>query len=166
MSAGRRPLSTNELLFTVIGIVLVLLLSLAGGLGLAAEGFEGRTALRDGAVGALTPTDRECGRTACDWIGTFTSIDGAVTGQNVTLKDDVRVRRGDAVPGAIDDVRLAADAETAFTADYSWRAPIAKGATLGVVGLAIATGLILMLRHHRIHGVPPRTHGKRPPRPR
>lgn len=59
---------------------------------------------------------RKCGKDSCVWIGTLT---------------------GAAMPGAIDGVRLAEDAGTARTADYGWRAPIAKGAVLAVVGLAL-----------------------------
>ncbi|MCX5413032.1 hypothetical protein [Streptomyces sp. NBC_00059] len=154
MSTGR-PLRTRERVFVRIAVVFVLLVALGGGMGLAAEGFEGRTALRDGPVGALAPTDRQCGKDSCTWIGTFTSADGRVTERDVDLRDDVEVSRGEAMPGAIDGVRLAKDAETAYTADYGWRTPLAKGATLAVVGLAIATGLILMLRRHGRAAVSP-----------
>lgn len=95
------------------------------------------------------PTDRTCGKESCVWIGTFTGADGGVTARNVGLKDAVRVRRGDPAPGTTAGVRLAKDAETACTADYGRRAPVVKGAALGLVGLAIATGLFLMLRHYR-----------------
>ncbi|MFH9614504.1 hypothetical protein [Streptomyces pratensis] len=149
-----RPLRTRERVFIRIAIAFVLLVCLGGGLGLAAEGFEGRTALRDGPVGALTLTDRDCGKESCSWIGTFTSADGAVTGRGVELRDDVDVSRGEAMPGAIDGVRLAEDAETAYTADYGWRTPIAKGAALAVVGLGVAIGLYLVLRRARAAGVP------------
>ncbi|MEK8142758.1 hypothetical protein NKH18_12635 [Streptomyces sp. M10(2022)] len=53
------------------------------------------------------------------------------------------------MPGAIDGVRLAEDAETAYTADYGWHTPVMKGAALAVVGLVIATVLVLMLRRYR-----------------
>ncbi|MFJ8857212.1 hypothetical protein ACIRD8_02155 [Streptomyces sp. NPDC102451] len=148
MSTGR-VLRTRERVFIRIAIAFVLLIALGGGLGLAAEGIEGRTALRDGPVGALTPTDRRCGKESCGWIGTFTGTEGTVTERDVQLKDDVEVRRGDTMPGAIDGVRLAEDGGTAYTADYGWRAPVVKGAALAVVGLAVATGLFLMLRRHR-----------------
>ncbi|MEU9360110.1 hypothetical protein AB0D35_18625 [Streptomyces sp. NPDC048301] len=151
MSTGR-PLRTREQVFIRIGIAFVLLVCLGGGLGLAAEGFEGRTALRDGPIGTLTPTDRRCGKESCSWIGTFTSTDGTVTERDVDLRDAVEVSRDAAVPGAIEGVRLAEDAETAYTADYGWRAPIAKGAALAVVGLAVATGLVLMLRRAKAAG--------------
>ncbi len=154
MSTGR-PLSTRGRVFIRIAIVFVLLVTLLGGLGLATGGIEGRTALRDGPVGVLTPTDRKCNKESCDWIGTFTGADGTVTERDIELKDDVRVRRGDAMPAAIDGVRLAEDAETAYTADYGWRAPIVKGSALGVVGLAVATGMILMLRRYRTTAVSP-----------
>ncbi|MFE2019661.1 hypothetical protein ACFW9O_16660 [Streptomyces sp. NPDC059499] len=154
MSTGR-PLRTRERVFIRIAVAFVLLVALGGGLGLAAEGFEGRTALQDGPVGVLAPTDRQCGKDSCNWIGTFTSADGTVTERDVDLRDDIEVGRGDAMPLAIDGVRLAEDAETAYTSDYGWRAPLAKGAALAVVGLAIATGLILMLRRRgRAAGVP------------
>ncbi|MFE5245080.1 MULTISPECIES: hypothetical protein [unclassified Streptomyces] len=145
MSTGR-PLRTRERVLVRIAVVFVLLVALGGGAGLAAEGLEGRAALRDGPVGALAPTDRQCGKESCTWIGTFTSADGRVTERDVDLRDDVEVSRGEAMPGTIDGVRLAEDSETAYTTDYGWRAPLAKGAAMAAVGLAIAAGLILMLR--------------------
>ncbi|MEV5156923.1 hypothetical protein [Streptomyces sp. NPDC053728] len=154
MSTGR-PLRTRERVIVGLGIAFALLVTLGGGLGLAAEGFEGRTALREGPVGTLAPTDRQCGKESCDWIGTFTSTDGTVTARDIELRDEIKVRRDDPMPGAIDGVRLAEDAGTAYTSDYGWRAPVAKGAALGVVGLAVATGLGLMLRRRRGAGESP-----------
>lgn len=148
MSTGR-PLRTRERIFIRVGIGFVLLVCLGGGLGLASEGFEGRTALREGPVGTLTPTDRTCNKESCSWTGTFTSADGTVTARDVELRDDTRVRRTDAMPGAIDDVRLGEDAGAAYTADYRWLLPVGKGAVLALVGVAVAVGLILMLRRHR-----------------
>ncbi|MGW0781550.1 hypothetical protein [Streptomyces sp. NPDC002913] len=58
------------------------------------------------------------------------------------------------IAGAIDDVRPAEDAGTAYTADYGWRTPIAKGAAQAVVGLAVAICLYLVLRRARAAGVP------------
>lgn len=145
----RRPMTTRERVLVHIGIAFALFISLGGGLSLAAEGREGRTALRDGPVGTLTPTDRKCGKDQCGWIGTFTSADSTVTERDVRLEDAVRVRRGDAMPGAIAGVRLAENGQTAYTADYQWHGPVLKGIALAAVGLAIATGLVLMLRRHR-----------------
>lgn len=148
MSTGR-PLRTRERIIIRMAIGFILLVSLGGGLGLASEGIEGRTALRDGPVGTLTPTDRTCGKESCSWIGTFTSTDGTVTARDVDLRDDTEADRGDAMPAAIDDVRLAENAESAYTADYSWLPPVVKGAVVALVGLAIAVGLMVMLRRRR-----------------
>ncbi|MFH9830786.1 hypothetical protein ACH4NC_05660 [Streptomyces sp. NPDC017201] len=148
MSTGR-ALRTRERVAIRAAVVFVLLIALGGGLGLASEGIEGRTALRDGPVGTLTPVDRECGKECCDWIGTFTGTDGTVTERDVELRDAVDARRDDVPPGAIDGVRLAEGGGTAYTADYGWHAPVAKGAALAAVGLAVAAGLVLMLRRHR-----------------
>ncbi|MFC0627093.1 hypothetical protein [Kribbella deserti] len=145
----KRPLRTRERVFVLIGIVFILLFTLGGGLSLATEGLEGRSALRDGPVGTLTPTDRKCGDESCRWVGTFTRADGTVMGQDIVLNDSVRVRHTDPMPGAIEGVRLAENAKTAYTADYGWRVPIVKCGVLALVGLAIATGLILMLRSYR-----------------
>ncbi|MFG2426965.1 hypothetical protein [Streptomyces sp. NPDC048590] len=153
MSSGR-PLRARERVISWIAIVFVLLVALGGGAGLAGEGFKGRDALRNGLAGTLAPTDRQCGKESCSWIGTFTSADGTVTARDVTLRDAVEVRHADPVPGAIGGVRLAEGGEAAYTADYGWRAPVAKGATLAVVGLAVAAGLMLGLRRRRATGVP------------
>ncbi|MEK8142757.1 hypothetical protein NKH18_12630 [Streptomyces sp. M10(2022)] len=55
-------MSTRQRVFVRIAITFVLLITLGGGLGLAAEGLEGRTALRDGPVGALTPPTASAAR--------------------------------------------------------------------------------------------------------
>ncbi|MGC4948541.1 hypothetical protein ACLQ2N_20350 [Streptomyces sp. DT224] len=148
MQTGR-PLTKRGRVFVRIAVVFVLLVSLGGGLGLAAEGIEGRAALRDGPVGSLAPADRTCGKESCSWTGTFTSTDGSVTARNVELRDAVDVRRGDPAPARIDGVRLAEDAGAAYTADYGWHGPVVKGSVLALVGLAVATGLVLMLRRQR-----------------
>ncbi|WP_405936474.1 hypothetical protein OG338_06925 [Streptomyces sp. NBC_00726] len=111
-------------------------------------------ALRDGPVGSLAPADRTCGKESCAWIGTFTSDDGSVTARDVELRDAVDVRRGVSAPARIDGVRLAEDAETAYTADYGWLGPVVKGSVVALVGLAVATGIVLMLRRHRTAGAP------------
>ncbi|MFE9855819.1 hypothetical protein [Streptomyces sp. NPDC005780] len=49
---------------------------------------------------------------------------------------------------------LAKDSETAHTADYGRRTPVVKGAALALVGLAVATGLVLMPRRHRAAAAP------------
>ncbi|MFD3486771.1 hypothetical protein [Streptomyces sp. NPDC058665] len=149
MTTKKRPLTTRERVLVRIGIGFALFISLGGGLSLAAEGYEGRTTLRDGPVGTLAPADRVCNKEQCGWIGTFTSADGTVTERDVKLEDAVRVRSSDAVPSAIGGVRLAENGRTAYTSDYNWHGPVVKGAVLGAVGLAIATGLFLMLRRNR-----------------
>ncbi|MGW2474534.1 hypothetical protein [Streptomyces sp. NPDC001665] len=63
---------------------------------------------------------------------------------------------GDPAPARIDDVRLAEDAATARTADYGRLGPLLKGAGLAVVGLALTTGLVLMLHRQRAAGGTPR----------
>lgn len=58
------------------------------------------------------------------------------------------------MPARIDGVRLAEDAEAAYTADYGWLGPVVKGSVLALVGLAITTGVVLMLRRQRTAGAP------------
>ncbi|MFF9566128.1 hypothetical protein [Streptomyces sp. NPDC014685] len=154
-----RPLTGRGSVFVRVAIAFVLLVSLGGGLGLAVEGFEGRAALRAGPVGSLVPTDRTCGKESCTWIGTFTSADGAVTAHDVELRDATDVGRVDPAPARIDGVRLAEDAGAAYTADYAWHGPVVNGAVLALVGLAVATGLVLKLRRHRASAASARTAG-------
>lgn len=149
-----RPMTRQGRVFVRVAAFFVLLVSLGGGLGLAVEGIEGRAALRDGPVGSLAPTDRTCGKESCSWIGTFISDDGSVTAPDVELRDAADVRRGDPMPARIDGVRLAEDAEAAYTADYGWLGPVVKGSVLALVGLAITTGVVLMLRRQRTAGAP------------
>lgn len=153
MSTGR-PLTPRGRVVVRVAVVFALLVSLGGGLGLAAEGLEGRTALRSGPVGALTPTDRDCGKESCAWTGTFTAADGSVLAHDVELRGAARVRRSDPAPARIDDVRLAEDAGAAYTADYGWHGPVVKGAALAAVGVAVATGLVVMLRRQRRAAAP------------
>jgi hypothetical protein len=137
--------------FVWVGIVVILLFTAAVGASLIGEGLNGRRVLAEGPVGTFTPTDRECNKEACWWLGTFAATDGAVTAKNVELLDAEKVRRGDPRPAAISKVRLDdhATRPTAYTADYSWRGSVIKGSVLVLVGLAISGGLVTMLRRYR-----------------
>lgn len=140
-------------------IPLLALFTIGIGLYFTSEALSGREALATGPVGTFTPTDRSCGRGGCVLKGTFTGDDGAVTRHDVTLRHASRIRSGDPVPASIGGVRLNAEADTpvAYTADYSWRWAVAKGAGFTVVGpvmsIALAVGTIrYQARARAAHG--------------
>ncbi|WP_327636407.1 hypothetical protein OHB24_41265 [Kribbella sp. NBC_00482] len=132
-------------------IVLLLLVTCLGSLGLITEGVSGRRALANGTVGTLTPTDSKCTKDGCALTGTFASADGTVTKNDVELKDAERIRRSDPTPATVDNVRLDEDATdpTAYTADYNWRGSVIKGGLLALVGLGISGALVMMLRRYQ-----------------
>jgi hypothetical protein len=144
-------MTTRGRIFVWVMIVLVLIVCSGGGLSLITEGVGGRRALAEGPVGTLAPTDRECGKSSCAWVGTFTAADGTVTEKDVELKGGERARKSDPMPAAIPGVRLDAEATrpTAYTTDYEWYGPVIKGSLLTLVGLGVAGGLVMMLRRYR-----------------
>ncbi|MBB4911159.1 hypothetical protein [Actinophytocola algeriensis] len=91
-------------------IVFVALIGLGGGGGLIKGGLDGRSALADGPSGTFTPTDRDCTKDGCTWIGDFVSHEGTITRTGIELRDEVRVSRTDPMPAEIADVRLHDDA--------------------------------------------------------
>lgn len=146
-----KPMTTRGRIFVWLVIVFILLTCGGVGPGLIAEGVGGRRALAEGPVGTLTPTDQECGKSSCAWVGTFTAADGTVTKKDVELEGGERARKGDPLPAAIPGVRLddEADRPLAYTADYGWYGPVIKGSVLALVGLGVAGALVLMVRRYR-----------------
>ncbi|MER5633522.1 hypothetical protein [Streptomyces nitrosporeus] len=148
---SRKPSRTRTGIFVWTGIVFILLVSCGVGLSLVGEGLGGRRALAHGPLGTFTPTGRECGKTSCAWLGTFTGADGTVTEEHVELKDAEEVRRDDPMPAAVTDVRLDDEANrpTAYTADYSWYPPVVEGALFPLVGLGISAFLLTVPKRQR-----------------
>jgi hypothetical protein len=153
-----KPLTTRGRVFFWLMIVFLLLLTCGGGLSLIiTEGVAARQVLAHGPVGTFTPTDSDCSKDGCTWVGTFTSADGRITEEDVELKDAEKVRRGDPMPAAIDDVRLDDEATrpTAYTSDFNWRGSVVKGSVLLIVGLGMTAVLVMVLkRHDRSAAVP------------
>ncbi|SEE32306.1 hypothetical protein [Jiangella alba] len=152
MTAPRSPRPLTKRGRVVVWVLTVLIASfgLGGGIALITEGLDGRDALAGGPAGTLTPTDRQCGRDSCSWIGDFTSDDGTITRTDVELRDAERVGLADPMPARIDDVRLHdADRPAAYTADYDSRTRVAAGAALLVACLVGAALLVRMLRRNR-----------------
>ncbi len=150
-SRPSRPLTKrgNVLIWSMI--VFVAMVGLGGGGALIAEGLNGRDAQAGGPVGALTPTDRDCGRDSCAWIGEFVSDDGTITRTGVLLSDAERIRHGDPMPARIDNVRLHDDAgrPTAYTVDYNPGPRMAAGVFLLISGLVMAVLMIRSVRRHK-----------------
>jgi hypothetical protein len=144
-------MTTRGRIFVWVMIVFILLTCTGVGLGLIAEGVGGRRALAEGPVGTLTPTDRECGKSYCAWVGTFAAADGTVTKKDVELKGGERARKSDPLPAAIPGVRLDDEANRplAYTTGYEWYGPVIKGGVLALVGLGAAGALVVMLRRYR-----------------
>ncbi|WP_447004698.1 hypothetical protein ACRAKI_34805 [Saccharothrix isguenensis] len=132
-------------------IVFIVLVGLGVGGSLIGTGLEGRAAVAEGPVGVLTPTDRQCGKNGCSWIGDFESEDGAVVRAGVPLNDAVTVRKGDPTPSRIADVRLADDPErpAAYTADFNWVSSVVGGAFFLAGCLVGGFVLARMVRRYR-----------------
>ncbi|CAL9525423.1 hypothetical protein SUDANB121_03941 [Nocardiopsis dassonvillei] len=143
-------------------IALLPLFTVGLGLFLVSEALSGRDTLATGPTGTFTPTDRTCGRGGCSLQGTFTGDDGAVALQDVTLRDAVRVRSHDPLPDPIGGVRLDTGAEKpiAYTADYSWRWAVVKGAGFTAVGPAISIGLAVGTIRHQAGARPAHRRGR------
>ncbi|MEU6250586.1 hypothetical protein [Glycomyces sp. NPDC047010] len=133
-------------LFWVL-IAFTALLTLGAGLGLVAEGLSGRNTLADGPVGTFTPERTKACDQTCALVGVFASDDGAIVERDVELHGE-RVRRTESMPAAVDQVRLDPDARrpTAYTSDFDWRPPIAKGVAILVVGSAVCAILLTVRR--------------------
>ncbi|MGW5381514.1 hypothetical protein [Nocardia sp. NPDC003963] len=148
MRKAEKPLTRRGKLFTWGLIGVIVLFSVGIGVGLLDMGLDARTALADGPSGTFTPTDRRCGKDGCTFTGDFVGHDGTITRIGIPLRDNARVRHGDAVPAEIDDVHLHDDADgpVGFTTDYNWRWNLFGGTALPVFGLAISVFLILMMK--------------------
>lgn len=146
-------------------IAFIALISVGSGTALITEGLDGRDALADGPVGALTPTDRRCGKDSCSWTGEFVSEDGTIIRTGVDLHDAERIRRSDPMPTSIDNVRLHNDADrpTAYTIDYNPGPKIAGGVFLLAFCLAVAVLLVWITRRYTRRGPSPRA-ARRPAR--
>jgi hypothetical protein len=133
-------------------IVFIVLIGLGAGVSLITAGLEGRAAVAGGPVGVFTPTDRQCGKDGCTWIGEYVSEDGAIVRTEVLLRDAERVRAVDPMPNRIDDVRLADDPErrpVAYTADFNWVFSLVSGVLFPVGCLVGAFFLARMVRRYR-----------------
>ncbi|MGW0828303.1 hypothetical protein [Streptomyces sp. NPDC002845] len=148
---SQKPLSTGKKILFRTGILVVLSAVCMAGLSLVTDGLGGRRALSDGPVGTFTPTDRNCGKSSCTWVGTFTSTNGTVTARDVKLNDAATVRRSDPMPTSIEDVRLDDEATrpAAYTADYNWHAPVVKGAVLALVPPPLAVFFFMLGKRQR-----------------
>lgn len=162
-----KPLTKGGRVSIWFMIVFIAMVGMGGGIALITEGLDGRGALADGPVGSLTPTDRDCGRSSCSWIGEFVSEDGTVTRSDVRLRDAVRIRLGDPMPSRIDNVRLHDDAgrPTAYTVDYNAGTRTASGVFLLAFCLVTAVLLVRMVRRHKRRPEPaePAGDGTSPP---
>ena len=162
-----KPLTKGGRVFVWFMIVFIAMVGLGGGIALITEGLDGRSALADGPAGTLTPTDRDCGRDSCSWIGEFVSEDGTLTRSGVQLRDAVRIRVGEPMPTRIDNVRLHDDARrpTAYTMDYNTGTRTAGGVFLLAFCLVTATLLVRMVRRHKQPAEPadPAGDGTSPP---
>ncbi|HEY9409126.1 MAG TPA: hypothetical protein VIP77_06060 [Jiangellaceae bacterium] len=151
-----KPLTKGGKVSIWFMIVFIAMVGAGGGIALITEGLDGRDALADGPVGTLTPTDRDCGRSSCSWIGEFVSEDGTITRSDVQLRDAVRIRRGNPMPTRIDNVHLhdGAGRPTAYTIDYNAGTRTASGVFLLAFCLVIDAFLVRMV-----------TRAQRPPEP-
>jgi hypothetical protein len=149
-----KPLSKGGRVVIWFLIVFIGLIGLGGGTALITEGVNGGSALADGPVGTLTPTDRECGKDGCTLIGEFTSEDGTITRTGVELRDAEKIRRNDPTPSRVDNVRLHDDADrpTAYTIDYNPVPKIAVGIVLLVFCLVTVVLLVRMVRRYKRAG--------------
>jgi hypothetical protein len=132
-------------------IVFIVLIGLGGGGSLIKDGLDGRSALADGPSGTFAPTDRDCGKDGCTWIGDFVSHEGTITRTGIELRDEVRVSRTDPMPAEIADVRLHDDARrpVAYTTDRNWGWTLSSGIVLLVLCLTMPVFLIRMVRRHQ-----------------
>lgn len=139
-----KPLTKGGKVVIWFMIVFIAMVGTGGGITLITEGLNGRDALANGPVGALTPTNRDCGRDSCSWIGEFVSEDGTTVRSGVQLRDAVRIRIGDPMPTTIDDVRLHDDAgrPTAYTVDYNPGTRMASGVFL--LAFCLVTDVLLV----------------------
>ncbi|MFV2194571.1 hypothetical protein [Nocardiopsis sp. LOL_012] len=131
------------------------------GLFLLFEGLSGRDTLANGPVGTFTPVDKACNRGSCALEGTFTSDDGAVTRQDVTLRDATRIGSGDPLPTAVEGVRLdtGATRPTAYTADYLWQGAVLGGAAFAAFGPLFSVVLAVGARRYQARALAARGHG-------
>ncbi|WP_157988017.1 hypothetical protein [Jiangella endophytica] len=152
-----RPLTRRGRVLIWFMIVFVAMVGVGGGGALIAEGLNGRDAQADGPVGSLTPTDRDCGRDSCAWIGEFVSEDGTITRTGVLLSDAERTRHGDPMPARIDNVRLHDDAgrPTAYTVDYNPGPRMAAGVFVLMFGLVMAALMVRSVRRYKRPAAPP-----------
>ena len=127
-------------------VFLLFLFTVAIGLFGISTGFEFRNVSATGTVGTFTPLDRSCGTGGgCSLEGRFTSDDGTVVREDVELRGALDVGPGDPLPGAVDGVRLDAEADdpVAYTDDFSWAGAIATGVGFIVVGPAVSIGIAI-----------------------
>jgi hypothetical protein len=155
---------TGRVMFWVL-FGFLLLLTAGGSIASFVEAANGDRAQAEGVAGTFTPTDRKCGKYQCSWEGTFVSDDGTVTERGVRLRDDEEIERSTPMPTSIDDVRLIYDRDepAVYTTDYSSGGSIVAGVVFVVVGLGIASLLIMVIRRHdakfrRPSGTPPPPH--------
>lgn len=146
-----KPLSKGGKVFFWIMIVFFGLAGVLGGVALITQGLDGRDAVADGPAGTLTPTDRECGKDYCRWIGEFVSDDGTVTRTGVELYGAEDFDRTDPMPTRIDNVRLHDDEEkpTAYPTDYNPVPKIVGGVFLILFTLVAEFFLIRMMRRYK-----------------
>lgn len=132
-------------------IVFVVVVGVGAGAGLVTSGLEGRAAVTGGPVGVFTPTERQCGKNGCSWVGEYVSEDGAIVRTGVPLRDAVRIRPVDPMPSRIDGVRLADDEDRpeAYTVDFDWVWSSVAGLVLLASCLVAAFLMARTLRRHR-----------------
>jgi hypothetical protein len=132
-------------------VVFIVLMGLLGGGAGIKGGLDGRSALANGPFGTFAPTDRDCGKNGCTWIGDFVSDDATITRTGIKLRDGVRVSHGDPMPAEIAGVSLHDDADgsVAYTKDHSWRSSLVGGALLLVLCLTMPVFLIRSVRRHQ-----------------
>ncbi len=153
MTAPRRPkpLTRAGRVFIWFMIVCIVLMGLLGGGFAIKTGLDARSALANGPSGTFAPTDRDCSKNGCTWIGDFVSHDGTITRTGIRLRDGVRVSRTDPMPAKIADVGLHDDASgsVAYTNDHSWGTSLAGGVLLLALCLTMPVFLIRMVRRHQ-----------------
>jgi hypothetical protein len=142
-----KPLTTGGKVGFWLLIVFVVVIGVGGGTALIVEGLNGRDAVAEGPVGTFTPTDRECGKDSCTWVGEFVSDDGAITRDGVELRGE-RVGRGDPMPADVGNVRLHDDDRdpVAYTDGYNPVPKVVGGAVLMVFCLVVAVVLVVATR--------------------
>ncbi|MEU6859952.1 hypothetical protein AB0B28_13900 [Glycomyces sp. NPDC046736] len=145
-----KPVSPAGRVVLWVLLVFVILLTLGVGLSLIGDGVNGRRTLEEGPVGTFTPTERGSCETTCALIGDFTSADGTVIERDVELKGRRAVSSGP-LPGEIEDVRLDAESRrpVAYTVGFDWRSSVFKGSAVLLVGVAVATVQVVLIRRHR-----------------